>query len=246
MFKKLNIFTTYDHCYFINFQCKQDCFCENKEGNIHKICFNNDIFLHETNIYLNLLSYNADLTTMISTINKQVIVYHIKNFISLRQYMITMTNTIKDKSHIPILLNEVFSFIHSFKKYNFIHGNPHIDNIYVKIKNTNQLDFEKFYIIDLSNSYFNKLQDTTYKRTSFLEEYDKKNHILKHWDFLCIFTSLKIYFENNIHLLNHISYIQSIIVKYIGHDTFTDLIHQYQQIIDYEHYNNIKKKYKSI
>jgi hypothetical protein len=244
-----NIFNTLSKhdtiCYLLNFQCKQDCYCDkDKNNNIRRIFFDKNIFSHESNVYLNLLTKNANITTNISIINNHELYYDTSNYINLRLYLT------KHHKNLDLLINELFSFVNSFKKYNFIHGNLHIDNILLDIT-SNKKDniINNFYIIDLSNSYFienKKINKCAYKRTSFLEEYDLKSSILKYWDFLSLYTSLKLFFENHKTLINSIEYIETVISTFIGHTKFNLLLEKYNNMIDIQKYNILRSKYKSL
>lgn len=215
VFKSLSTFDK--DCYFLNSKCNRECYCDkDKDNNIRRICFDKTIFNYETFIYLSLLKRNADITSMIS-FNKNDLVYITKDYISLRLFLLNNPN------HTSLIINEVFAFINTFKKYNFIHGNLHIDNIFVDINNN-----YKFHIIDLCNSYYNTTSDNGgccgdentdggFKRTSFIDMKDngsgssnvgdcknEKEHSftvsfkeknLIHWDFLSLFISLKLFFD---------------------------------------------------
>lgn len=217
VFKSLSTFDK--DCYFLNSKCNRECYCDkDKDNNIRRICFDKTIFNYETFIYLSLLKRNADITSMIS-FNKNDLLYITKDYISLRIFLLNNPN------HTSLIINEVFAFINTFKKYNFIHGNLHIDNIFVDINNN-----YKFHIIDLCNSYYNTTDcssnssdgDGGFKRTSFIDiKEDNGNGIrsdncgggggrnendisftvsfkeknLIHWDFLSLFISLKLFFD---------------------------------------------------
>jgi hypothetical protein len=264
IFKKLSKNMSNKECFYLNLLCNQDCYCKiDEEKNIKRICFNNDVYNHEKHIYLTLLKYNANISTMIS-IHKNEIVYITNNLVSLRTFLIN------NKSHISLIINETFAFINKFKQYHFIHGNLHIDNIYINIKNG-----YTFHVIDLCNSYItNEINTNTnknernnnsssssssssnpsttsstsstsssnYKRKSFMNKFIhvKKNLIktyLHHSDFLSLFISLKMFFEKK--NPKYISYIQTIICNYIGKYNFDETMKHLNQ-------NEIKEKYHSI
>lgn len=246
---KTNIFKELSHncdkdCYLINCQCNQDCYCDKYNQNIRRLCFNPDIYYHESYIYLSLLRKDSNITSMISVINNEII-YHVKSYCSLRNYIL------KNISNLSIVFNELFKFISIFKNYNFVHGNLHIDNIYVNEKKST--DTRVFFcIIDLCNSYFlddNILFDCRYKRTSFLGEYDSKKGILYYWDFCSIFISLSI-FLTELKILKKnpywIEYIKKIIKSYIGDSQFEKFILDYNVLLSNENYDKIKIKYHSI
>ena len=148
-----------------------------------------------------------------------------------------------------VLSNELFAFVNNFKKYNFIHGNLHIDNIYINIQ-----DMYQFFVIDLCNSYYstscsNNAIDVTFKRKSFIDvnknilEHDKfKDKYCDFWDFICLFFSLNIYFENN---KNHLNYIKESVTNYINKDKVNDILHYYTYNLNNDEYYRIRKKYHS-
>ena len=161
---------------------------------------------------------------------------------------------IKNPNHIHLIINEAFAFVNTFKKYNFIHGNLHIDNIYINIQ-----DMYQFFVIDLCNSYYsnscsnshsNNAIDVTFKRKSFIDvnknilEHDKfKDKYCDFWDFICLFFSLNIYFENN---KNHLNYIKESVTNYINKDKVNDILHYYTYNLNNDEYYRIRKKYHSL
>ena len=251
IFKKFSKNMSNKECFYLNLLCNQDCYCKiDKDKNIKRICFNNDVYNHEIQIYLTLLKYKADISTMIS-IHKNEIVYITNNLISLRTFLIN------NKSHTSLIINETFAFINKFKQYNFIHGNLHIDNIYINIKN----DYT-FHVIDLCNSYImneinemntnntnnNESNSSSYKRKSFIDTFifysNVENNLINtyfhHSDFLSLFISLKLFFEKE--NPKYISYIQSIICNYIGKYKFDETM----KYLVPEKQSDIKGKYHSI
>ena len=222
-------------CHYINLQCKQECYCDKtKKGNIRKICFNKDILVHETNMYLELL--DSDLFVLTS-INENEVLYTTQNLISLRTFLK------KNPNYMSLIINEVFAFVKSFKKYNFIHGNLHIDNIYIDIKGT-----YKFHVIDLCNSYIlgNKKEDEKqffkYRRKSYLDLHEYSNLQILYLDFISLYISLSLFYENN---KKNIEYINSVIENHIGKKYFIDCLNYYHTLINNESYNRIKSKYNS-
>lgn len=242
-----NIFKQISHrcdkeSYMINCQCSQDCYCDKRGDNIVRLCFNPNIYLHESFIYLSLLLKDCKITSLMSIVNNEI-TYHVKNFISLRNYLC------KHIDNTTLIINELFMFINSFKNYDFIHGNLHIDNIFVdELKSSNTKII--FCVVDLCNSYFtnelNKIKN--YKRTSFLGEYDFKKNILYFWDFCSLFISLSIFFndfQKSKHK-NYIEYVRLTIISYIGQQKFEAFTTDYNKFLNTEHYNKIKIKYHSI
>jgi hypothetical protein len=64
------------------------------------------------------------------------------------------------------IINELISFIRTFKKIGFVHGNLHISNIYVDTSS----QFYKFYIIDFANSYIENFDMPSCKRNSYVNK----------------------------------------------------------------------------
>ena len=239
MMFKSNIFSSiskYDtNCYMINFQCKQNCYCEKTDYGIRKICFDKDLYLHETTMYLNLLLKKANITPLISAIKENEIIYSMSDYISLRKCLGKQKN-------IYVLLNEIFCFVNSFQKYNFVHGNLHIDNIFIKY-NDNKI--KHIHIIDLSNSYLTDDSNicSNYKRTSFLEEYESKSDTdenIKYWDFFSLYVSLNLYFKS---CNKYKEYVKNIVINYIGHHHFENLLNKYNYTFYNKNYTILKKKY---
>lgn len=224
-------------CYFINIQCKQDCYCEkDKNGFIKKICFNKEIIDHESNIYLKLLK--SDICVLTTIINNEII-YTTTKLISLRTFLK------KNPNHMSLIINEVFAFINSFKNYNFIHGNLHIDNIYIDIQKN-----YKFYVLDFCNSFIKEKENDEnqfihYKRKSYLNLSNFKNLQIKYLDFISLYISLNLFYENHTKYIKYIKYIQSIITIYIGQKYLIDCLNYYNTILNTEDYNHIKFKYNS-
>ncbi len=81
------------------------------------------------------------------------------------------------------ILNELVSFVNTFKKYKFVHGNLHISNILVDTTNEK---FYKFYIIDLSNSYIPDFENPNQRRSSFVN----KNIPLEFCDMTTLYHSI--------------------------------------------------------
>lgn len=232
-------------CYFLNLQCDQDCYCDKDINNdIRRIFFDNTIFKHEVYIYLSLLKNNINITPLLSNHNNDII-YITNNLISLRTFLI------KNPNHLHLIINEIFAFVNTFKKYNFIHGNLHIDNIYIDVKNTYQ-----FFVIDLCNSYYMG-QDSNYgdsninfKRKSFidinnnkLEQDTFKKNYSHYWDFVCLFFSLNLYFENSEDSLN---YIKDALTNYMNKDKVNDIIYYSHRLqLNNERYHHIRYKYHS-
>jgi len=242
IFKKVSDYDS--SCYMINFKCKQNCYCERNKDGIKKICFDKDIYNHETSIYLDLLMKKANITPFISPLSDEEIIYITSDYISLREFLNNKKDKYnkKDNKDIYIILNEVFCFVNTFQKYNFVHGNLHIDNIFIQ---HNAYVIKNIYIIDLSNSYFidhNRISNCNYKRTSFLEEYDTKENtnsnsfvnekILKYWDFFSLYISLNLYFGNLYFGNLSKTYLHNIISNYIVKSHLDSLLEQYNNLLN--------------
>lgn len=100
--------------------------------------FATEIILHQ---YLSNKKITIDFKFNLQ--NKQLI-YILDDKISLYNYL----ETCNDYSMLRVLSNELFAFVTKFKKYNFVHGNVHIANIFVNPKTL------KLYIIDFTHSRF--------------------------------------------------------------------------------------------
>ena len=239
-------------CYFVNLQCNQDCYCDkDTNNNIRRIFFDTQIFKYEVYIYLSLLKNNINITPLISNQNNDII-YITKDLVSLRTFLI------KNPKHVTLIINEVFAFVNTFSKYNFIHGNLHIDNIYIDTKNK-----YKFYVIDLCNSYYNTNSnnidsykyssnngDFNFKRKSYIDlnnntkEHEKfKLEYLNYWDFLCLFFSLNLYFEKS---KDHLNYIKLAIQNYMNKEKVDEILYYCTIHLNNDDYRRIRHKYHSI
>ena len=125
------------------------CFYEkNDEKCIEKYFLDNDVFKHECYIYNTLKTY--DILVKIIHLQPNKITYDTKNLISLFRYI----QKYKGKLNLTLVFNELFCFVRNFKRYNFVHGNLNIHNIFVDKTTFKQTC--KFYIMDLDNSYIEK------------------------------------------------------------------------------------------
>lgn len=232
-------------CYFLNLQCNQDCYCDKDvNNNIRRIFFDNQLFKHEVSIYLSLLKNNINITPLVSNHNNDII-YITNDLISLRTFLI------KNPKHTNLIINELFAFVNTFSKYNFIHGNLHIDNIYIDTKNTYQ-----FFVIDLCNSYYtngvsdgNLKNEGSLKRRSFIDmnnntlEHDKFKHdYINYWDFVCLFCSLNLYFENS---KDHLNYIKKAIQNYMNKERVDEILYYCTISLNNPNYHRIRNKYHS-
>lgn len=175
-----------NECQYINNSCIQACICEKLNGDIIRKYQNRSLFLWETELYKRFLDYN--IFPCISA-TKDTITYKVKGMVSLRIYLNNLTN-----KNTTLFLNELFSFIKTFKKVGFVHGNLNIDNIFIS-----QQSKLHFFVIDYTNSYNLKRQSMpSYSRTSFIGEYEDKtlkcNQWL-YWDILTVYISIKQYYK---------------------------------------------------
>jgi len=210
------------NCEYINNKCIQSCTCyvDNKDpDNILRIFYNYDLYKWEIEVYLKLL--DSKIIPLITSY-KYEISYVLKGFVSLRTFFNKKEN--KNNEKITLILNELYSFINTFKKYNFVHGNLHIDNIYIKkIENNCKITYE-FKVIDYVNSYISNIKrKETYTRTSFLGEYliKEDDNFLKYWDFFTVYISLKTFFKNKVSCLYQL---QKTVEEYIPNNTFNIML----------------------
>jgi len=117
---------------------------KNDNDCIEKYFLDDHIFKFECYAYNYLKTF--DICVKIIHVQKNMIIYDTKNLISLFNCIQTC------KPNLTLLLNELFSFVKSFEKYNFIHGNLHVHNIFLE-KETFPY---RFYIMDLDNAYIKR------------------------------------------------------------------------------------------
>ena len=202
-------------CRYINEKCLQECVCiKTKDNNITKDFLNNELFYWECNIYLALCE--KGFVPLASTIYPTMMIYHTKDMISLRSKLIDRNCNIKE------ILNEVFNFANLFYKNNFIHGNLHIDNIFID-------KCGSFYIIDFTNSYLIKssFNKPKYKRRSFIDSIDSIDNIekihVRYIDFFTLYISLKSFLTS----IKYIRYIDNLINNYIKEDILYEMLDLY-------------------
>lgn len=200
-------------CLFINKYCLQKCYCERDiEKNIIKYCIDDQVYEWELNVYNYLL--NKKLTTNMTILDNKII-YNTFDKISLYNYLL------KNTWYTKIILNEVFSFVKKFNKYNFLHGNLHLHNIFVNPDTF--LSKGRFYVIDFSNSFIFKTNRNgvtscpEYHRTSFIGEYDKKvnDEFFIYWDFFTLYVSLKMFLKND---RENLVYLENLIQNYMSQE----------------------------
>jgi hypothetical protein len=162
---------------------------KDSENNICKHFISDEVFKWELKVYQTLKQY--DITPKLRKECLQVI-YKTNDLTSLRNY-------IKKEANInySFFLNELFSFINYFKTLKFVHGNLHIDNVFISQCKYSNI---KYYIIDYSNTYlFNTKFAPKFKRSSYLGEDNYKilTYDLIYWDFLTMYISLLEVIGNN-------------------------------------------------
>jgi hypothetical protein len=121
---------------------------------------------------------------------------------------------------------ELFGFVASFKHYKFVHGNLHMDNIFVNAKTFD--DVPRFYVIDLANAYIIRKRHTypPYKRTSYFGEYEKKEYDCNfmYWDIFTMYASLKKYFMID---RRYVDRLEKLKLSYIPQDVLEQLMLNY-------------------
>lgn len=192
---------------------------KDKDNNIYIQFMTHEPFEWEKNIYLHLVDSN--LIPLASSDNKRLtITYNTSDMIPLKAYLknLNYKNTI-------VLIHELYSYVQSFNKSKFVHGNLHIDNILInKYSHINNLTF---YVIDFSNSYIfnisNQNKSPSYTRSSFLKEYKSKIKLqnLMFWDYFTLYISLKMYFVKKTNILN---YLDELIFTYLKPNILNNFI----------------------
>lgn len=203
-----------DECRLLNNRCIQPCICDrDSDNNITKYFNNNEVYHWESNVYVTYIDKN--IFPLVTPRDKQL-TYVVKDMISLRSFLKT------GKPNISHTLNELFSYISSFRTHKFLHGNLHIDNIFLNAKT-----FDKtahFFVIDYANSYVLKRHSSlNFKRTSFIGEFETKTQDTNfiYWDFLTVYVSLKCFFRE---YPSHLLLLENIITTYINKDKLRDLL----------------------
>ncbi len=219
--KNKNVFKSWDsiksnnsECFFLNKYCLQQCYCEKDiNNNITKYFIDKDIYEWEVQVYSKLL--NKKITPEIKNQRDKYITYVISDKISIYNFLL------KNKQYTKFVLNELYSFVKKFNKYNFLHGNLHLHNIFIDPNNF--LSKGRFYIIDFSNSYIFKTNRRgvtscpKYNRTSFIGEYDKKasDEFFIYWDFFTLYVSLKMFLKND---FENLVYLERLIQNYMSEE----------------------------
>lgn len=212
-----------DECRLLNNECIQDCIYDRDDDkNITKYFKSQDVFQWESTVYVSYLDKNIfPLVTpreKHGCCSSNALIYVVKDMISLRQYL----KSSSWKQNMSYILNELLSYIGGFKTHKFLHGNLHIDNIFLNPKT-----FDKkahFFVIDYANSYILKRHTSPiYKRTSFIGEFERKTQDSNfvYWDFLTVYVSLKCYFRE---FPQHLLLLENLITTYINKDKLQELL----------------------
>jgi len=192
-------------CHSLNDKCIQSCHFTanvcNERVLIDKVFFSPIPYNWEITVYMKLLESNFNSIILVDTEPNQFrITYHVNNYMSLRHFLARC-----DEQKLMLLLNELFSFVQSFKASQFVHGNLHIDNIYVDIEG----DTQNFYIIDFSQSFFTQMK-APFNQVSCLGEPETFTHYKSTfiWDIFTLYISLKSWLkrqkQNNSTLLDQL------------------------------------------
>lgn len=202
-------------CFLLNKYCLQKCYCERDiNGNISKYFIDKDIFSWELQVYSKLM--NKGIVSEITVEDTSAcLTYSVKDKISMYNYLQ------QNKNYTKVILNELYSFVKKFNRYNFLHGNLHLHNIFVNPETF--LGKGEIYVIDFSNSYLfetNRYGVTSfpkYNRTSFMGEYDKKtnNEIFIYWDFFTLYVSLKMFLKAD---LENLVYLENLLQNYMSEE----------------------------
>ena len=158
-------------CKFLNKQNFSKYFY-NKDQNNNIIKYYKNQFDLECELVVYTYLLNKRITNPICQVKHKHLCYITNDKISLYT---CLTNQEKFKVNIPFILNELFSFVNTFKKYNFLHGNLNLHNIFIDAKNL------KFSVIDLTNAF---ILEEMYNDKAIIEFFE-------YWDFFSLYKSLK-------------------------------------------------------
>ena len=229
------VFKDSSQCFLLNYdQHGKSYFFKDTQNCVHRIFFTSsgNEYQYESSVYLNLLKQNSGLTVLMSPVKKNEMLYFTNDFCSLRHFLKTQA-----KHQIQKILFAVFEFINTFRNYNFIHGNLHLDNIFILTDNNDKEEFT-FKVIDFTNSH---VKDTSihckHDRTSIFGDHDL--FMINYWDFFCLFANLRIFFKSG-HFKKDI---QMIIKKYIDLASYARLCDKFKVIRERKEYIDIVKKY---
>lgn len=157
------------------------------EENISKRYIEEASFWWESKVYVSLV--DRDIFPLMTATSMHM-KYYVNGMRSLRVILK------EDSARYMIILYELFNFLKKLTEMNFVHGNLHIDNIYVEFDKGHYM----FKLVDLSNAYVGDLQpESPFYRSSFLGEFDcKETHkYFMYWDFFTLMTSLKCEYVND-------------------------------------------------
>lgn len=165
---------------------KQNCyFSRDKSLNITKYTSDIEAYNREVHFYLKFIGKHL-FPDMNATNN--TITYMVNNMTSLRSFLDNMSTFQRAKRY-GIILNELLSFVNTFQKLQFVHGNLNIDNIFVEVS-LHTVSSMKFYVIDLGHS------------TTFVHDNCR--------DFYSLEKSLSEYLEHN----NKLLYLRNLVKRY--------------------------------
>jgi len=206
-------------CILLNKYCLQQCYCERDVNmNINKYFIDKNIYNWEIKVYSDIIDKKIAPKIIIES---DKITYETCNKISVYNFLL------QNKKYTKVVLNELYSFVKKFNKYNFLHGNLHLHNIFVNPDEF--LSKGRFYVIDFSNSYLfktNRKRVTSrplYDRTSFIGEYNKKTNdeFFIYWDFFTLYVSLKMFLKND---FEHLVYLENLVQNYMTEETIRKFI----------------------
>lgn len=179
-----------------------DCTVDDN-GNILKRYVEETSFWWESKVYVSLVE--TDIFPLMTATSMNM-TYYVHEMRSLR------TILKEDSGRFMIILYELFNFVKKLTEMNFLHGNLHIDNIYVRIDRGHYI----FKLVDLSNAYVHDMEpESPFYRSSFLGEFNcKETHEhFSYWDFFTLMTSLKCEYVNDQVKCMAIDKIMSLVIK---------------------------------
>jgi hypothetical protein len=204
-------------------------FQENTDKNIVKHVPNKNYIHWECQMYKYLLKNQKTPISVPITISNNCVIYQINK-------LKTLTEILKNKKTKNFILNELFAFVFNLKNCNFVHGNLHIYNVFYDHL------YNQFYLLNLSDSNFirkENLEIPNFNQQVFSRLVEKNE--MKYWDLLSIFSSLKIFFKNDISTIN---YLTERISVYIPNDTLINYIQEEEFVINA--HRLFKKSFKII
>jgi hypothetical protein len=192
-----NIFESQYHhdCKYLNDKCKHNgLFIKTRGGQLKKYFQEQDVYDWEIHVYLHLVETKL---CPLTTSHTMFLTYACEDYISLRVFL--------GKTNLQnAVLNEIYSFVKTFKHFKFIHGNLHIDNILINPQSM------KFCVIDFSNSYITKGNaKPLYDRYPFI---NTKSVSCYQWDFITLYLSLQDFYKND---QNTLQYIDQLTLPYV-------------------------------